>query len=166
MSEVCGAIHPDLPTIACDKTTPCLGYHACGEEIWGITDLPEATSKAVRAGRLEDAASRVEPALSTGAPIARSTDPVTSHVAAADVKMRAGSYRVRLLRVYQRANGSALTDRQASALAELPEGGWKRCSELRRGGYITENGDPVIEPATGALVMACVVTEKGLAERV
>lgn len=91
---------------------------------------------------------------------ARSSDPLTSHLAAEEVKVRAGSHRARLLSVYR--EGLPLSDAEAASLADMPERScwWKRCSELRQGGYIEPHG-LTIDPETEALVMTCRITDKG-----
>lgn len=69
MADLCHEPHPDRPDLLCDKTVPCMGYHANGEEIWGIQDLPEIQTRAGKQSRLDDAATRTAPAVTTGAPV-------------------------------------------------------------------------------------------------
>ena len=59
---------------------------------------------------------------------ARTTDPETSHKAAAKNAPRRTSQAIRILRAYL---DGPQTDEQASTIAGIP-GGWKRCSDLRR----------------------------------
>jgi hypothetical protein len=74
-----------------------------------------------------------------GPPLARATDPATSHEAAEDVRPRRKSRKALLLAVF-RAYG-ALTAEQACALAGLEVGGWKRCSELVGEGKLRRTGE-------------------------
>lgn len=80
----------------------------------------------------------------------RATDPDTSHAAAKEIKVKAGSQRAKLLSAFwwadsrDRYSGS-LTDEQAM---DLNRGGVsptseyaKRCSELREGGFIEPTGE-------------------------
>lgn len=69
MADLCHEPHPDRPDLLCDKTLPCMGYHANGEEIWGIQDLPEVQTRASKQAALDDAATRTAPAVTTGEPV-------------------------------------------------------------------------------------------------
>lgn len=74
--------------------------------------------------------------------IARTADPATSKAGARDVIVRAGSQKARLLRAYKEAGMHGLTDEQAGERAGMTSVGyWKRCSELRAGGYIAPTGE-------------------------
>lgn len=72
--------------------------------------------------------------------LARSTDPLTSKVAARAVAYKTGTAKARLLAVYI-AEPSGLTDEQAAARAGMElYGASKRCSELVRDGLIEPIG--------------------------
>lgn len=96
-----------------------------------------------------------------GAPMARNTDPVTSHLGALDVKPRAGSQAMLLLEQYAL---EPLTDEEAgynSKLAMRPKCCyWKRCSDLRDFGLIAPNGTKRMSSA-GSLMMVCEITPAG-----
>lgn len=91
---------------------------------------------------------------------ARLSDPNTSKAAQHAIKL---TNALKILRVFARV-GMA-TDEQASRLAGINQG-WKRCSDLRRDGYIA----PVYEDdvlvtkrsSAGVDVMVCRITDKGL----
>lgn len=94
---------------------------------------------------------------------ARTTDPATSHAAAARLGPRAGTQRRTVLGVY--VEGEALTDAQAAARAGLlgtRASWWKRCSELREGGYLAVVG-LATDPTTGQTVQTSALTARGLA---
>lgn len=102
---------------------------------------------------------------------ARDEDPSTSHDAGRAVAEREGkvldvganTQRHRLLKVYGRDIQSALSDEAAASLADLHYQGvcwWKRCSELRQGGFIRVVGYG--EGSNGAAVQRCVLTGKGI----
>ena len=106
----------------------------------------------------------------------RMTDPGTSDIAADTVNEREGhhdtirpdTHKARLLIAYGRSLGSggdgrkiALTDEEAAELADLDAGAWKRCSDLRTGGWIAPHSER--QGTSGVPVMACVITEKGWA---
>lgn len=103
----------------------------------------------------------------------RTTDPATSHAAAREIKIKAGSQRARLLQAFaeepefRRAMGWAdldgMTDEEAMEAAkgvyERSEYS-KRCSELREAGYI----EPTGETRTGSSGLQRIVsriTDKG-----
>lgn len=95
-------------------------------------------------------------------PGARHADPLSSHLGETDVKIRAGSHRTKILHAY--ATGLELTDERAARdIAGMPERScwWKRCSELRQGGYIEPTGKLAISATTESAAMTCVITEKG-----
>lgn len=81
-------------------------------------------------------------------PLARTSDPVTSHQAAASTarRFRAGSQKAVLLAVF--VEGGPMTTEQAgtrSGLALNPTAGyWKRVSELLRGGYLADTGQTAL----------------------
>ena len=94
-------------------------------------------------------------------PLFRNTDPITSALGAKDVKPRRGSQQALLLACYELLD---MTDEQAgiaSGLALKPRCCyWKRCSELRAGGYIADTGDTALSSAN-SLMMVCAITDKG-----
>lgn len=94
--------------------------------------------------------------------LARATDPETSKAAA--TALRPESLRYRLLRTY--ASGVAqhmqgLTDEEATALANVGNGGWKRCSDLRRAGLIQPTGRTKPGRSSGRDGRICAITEAG-----
>lgn len=102
----------------------------------------------------------------------RLTDPTTSDGGAQAVEeregnhhiIREGTHKARLLIVYGRAfhaDGRSLTDLQAAEAAGLDSGGWKRCSDLRTGGWVASTDE--VEGHSGVPVMACTLTAKGWA---
>jgi hypothetical protein len=88
---------------------------------------------------------------------ARSTDPATSHAAAAK-PYRRGSLRHRLLIAYGEAEG--LTDEEAADEIKVYSGAWKRCSELRNLGMIRPTGATRTSSA-GAEQQVCRITFSG-----
>jgi len=92
-------------------------------------------------------------------PLARNTDPDTSHTAADALTTRADHCR-RLLAIY--ARGGEWTDENACAAAGLVDGGWKRCSDLRRFGWIARTGTAI--SSANRPVMTCAITTTGFAE--
>lgn len=109
---------------------------------------------------------------------ARNEDPSTSHDAgrmAAECEgkvrdVRPNTQRHKLLLAYMRCLGPdigivSISDEQAASLADLHYQGtcwWKRCSELRQGGFIEPTGQ--VEGFSGATVRVCTITEKGIAK--
>lgn len=105
----------------------------------------------------------------------RTTDPETSHAAAREIKIRAGSQRARLLQAFAYWQDDAatakawahsgLTDEEAMkwAIGVSSDSEYsKRCSELREAGYI----EPTGETRTGSSGLQRIVsriTEKGRA---
>jgi len=87
----------------------------------------------------------------------------TSKAATTSLAVRAGSQRAKLLAVYVNAVGG-LTDEAAAVLSGLEAKRrccwWKRCSDLRQAGFITETWWTGIS-STGAAVVACEITAKG-----
>lgn len=106
--------------------------------------------------------------MSFDAPLARRTDPATSHRAAGAVEvhyLRPGSQKMALMLAYRDAGPSGLTDEEAgnrSGLAARGAGYWKRCSELRRAGWITRLGETRVAQ-TGMDQDVCVITPDGIA---
>lgn len=89
-------------------------------------------------------------------PAARTTDPETSHLAARQNAPRRTSQAVRILRAYLEG---PQTDEQAATRAQVP-GGWKRCSDLRRLGYIEPTGETAFT-SYGAAANVCRITDLG-----
>lgn len=75
---------------------------------------------------------------SVAGPLFRKDDPPTSADAARSISPDALCQR--LLTEYQLAGPAGLTDEQAAFRANI-EGGWKRCSDLRRMGLIEPTGE-------------------------
>ncbi len=96
---------------------------------------------------------------------ARSTDPATSHQAAA-MPFRKSSQRYTLLCEYKTRHdnhGDGYTDEEAADFAGITKGcPWKRCSELREAGFIAPIGTTRMSDA-GALQNVCAITVAGLA---
>jgi hypothetical protein len=95
-------------------------------------------------------------------PLFRLSDPVTSREGAKAVKPRRTSQAMLLLVQYQ---DKPLTDEEAgiaSGLVNKPKCGyWKRCSELRAQGFITDTNTTRISTA-GSPMMVCAITPEGL----
>lgn len=99
---------------------------------------------------------------------ARGNDPKTSHDGGADVSVRAGSQRAKLLAAYSGSpEGLTATEAAMSAGVSLESCYWKRCSELRQGGYIEavfrENGEPMTRknPRSGSSQEVNALTRLG-----
>jgi hypothetical protein len=96
-------------------------------------------------------------------PLFRLLDPETSANGAADVRPRQGSQAMQLLTEYAQAR-IGLTDEEAghrSGLAARGAGYWKRCSDLRRLGFI-EDSHTTRPGISGSEMMVCTITAKGL----
>jgi hypothetical protein len=89
---------------------------------------------------------------------ARTTDPDTSHAAAAAVDYAKQARQV--LTVY--AGGLSLTDHQAYYLAGLDGLARQRCSDLRAKGLIAWTGHKAMTPS-GRLAGTCTITPEGRA---
>ena len=105
--------------------------------------------------------------LFSDAALARSSDPQTSKDAAKAMRIRSASQKAALLREYADPAifNAGLTDEEAGRLSGLDRQGagyWKRCSELRKAGYIVKTGD-VRQGSTGMAQDVCVITQAGLA---
>ncbi len=85
---------------------------------------------------------------------ARSTDPSTSHAAAADTGNKR-TQRVRLFEAYYRHG--LLTDQEAGQHADVPSA-HKRCSELLRDGLLVVSGKT---DAHGASCRVCALSAEG-----
>lgn len=94
-------------------------------------------------------------------PLFRATDPDTSKAAAQSVQKALGARLERLLSVYSRNYPDALTDEQACAEAEMYTGGWKRCSDLRRLGFIKDSGERRLV-SSGRMAICCKITRLGV----
>ena len=95
-------------------------------------------------------------------PLFRATDPDTSAKAADDVRLRQGTQAYKLLEEYI-LHRQGLTDEEAgvfSGLASRGAGYWKRCSDLRRMGFIEDTGVRR-EGVSGSSMMVCVFTPAG-----
>lgn len=99
----------------------------------------------------------------------RSTDPDTSHAAAAEVKVKANTQRALLLAAFALENRwdfvDGLTDEQAMAHADgvsATSEYAKRCSELREGGYIEPTGE-TRPGSAGPQRIVSRITDKGRA---
>lgn len=91
----------------------------------------------------------------------------TSRVAAASVRLRAGTQKHRLLRAYGACpEGSGLIDWDAACAAGVGEDGaawWMRCSDLRLAGLIRPNGQTQFSGRTGEECQVCEITPEGRA---
>lgn len=94
----------------------------------------------------------------------RRGDLPTSRAGARAVAPRAGSQKALLLDAYAEAGARGLTDEEAAAAAHLPLRScwWKRCGELRQGGFITPTGDERLGEA-GSPRIVCRITKEGSA---
>jgi hypothetical protein len=95
-------------------------------------------------------------AVASRLPAARTTDPETSHKAADRNAPRRTSQAMRILSAYLEG---PQTDEQASTIAKIP-GGWKRCSDLRRLGYIEPTGETAVT-SYGSEANVCRITALG-----
>lgn len=97
---------------------------------------------------------------------ARSTDPVTSHKATEEIKVRAGTQRARLLEAFGWAAAESflgLTDEEAAIWADgvsVQSEYAKRCSELREAGFIEPTGK-TRRGASGMERIVSRITDKG-----
>lgn len=94
----------------------------------------------------------------------RNTDPATSHAAATSAAPRTGSQKATLLRAYAIAGDIGLTDEEAASITRLDQRPsccwWKRCSDLRRDGFIEATGRARAGQA-GDRRMVCAITPEG-----
>lgn len=94
-------------------------------------------------------------------PLFRASDPTTSQQGAAHIRPKTGSQMNMLLAAYRKHPIYGLTDEEASTLAGLNNGGWKRCSDLRRLGFIEPTGET--RPAlSGVQQRVCRITGEGI----
>lgn len=91
-------------------------------------------------------------------------DRPTSRAAAMAASPRTGSQKARLLAAYLGAGAQGMTDEEAARASGLYaiEGccWWKRCSDLRRDGFIEPTGEQR-EGVTGHMREVCAVTVAG-----
>ncbi len=107
--------------------------------------------------------------MSIGEPIpARNSDPETSHEGHAHVKITDGSQQERLLMAFAWAGQDGFTDEEACAAGDgvSLRGYWKRCSDLRNGGFIEwlldEEGRPETRRGSSGLKnRVSRITERG-----
>lgn len=95
----------------------------------------------------------------------RNTDPGTSHAAAKDIRVKAGSQRALLLRAFYSYDQFGCTDDKAMIWAEgvSPYSEFsKRCSELREGGFIEPTGE-TRPGSAGPQRIVSRITDKGRA---
>jgi len=96
---------------------------------------------------------------------ARTTDPVTSHIAGNSAAIRSGSQRAQLLKAFQDAGADGLTDDQAGVITGLADKVgccyWKRCSELRQAGYIRPT-ERTRTSRAGEQQAVSVITQSGI----
>lgn len=95
----------------------------------------------------------------------RSTDPETSHAAAREIRVKAGSQRARLLQAFMLFDQFGGTDEQAMIACRnygvSPTSEYaKRCSELREGGFIEATGETRAGSA-GPQRIVSRITDKG-----
>lgn len=97
------------------------------------------------------------------APAARTSDPMTSKLGEKDMRPRRGTQAMRLLVAYNHVDPSlaGLTDEQAATAAGLNNGAWKRCSDLRRAGFIEPTGLMGLS-SFGSAVQICRITPRGV----
>ena len=93
-------------------------------------------------------------------PLFRSTDPQGSRNGAKHITPKRGSQAMRLLAIYAQNPVMGCTDEQASSQAGILHG-WKRCSDLRRLGFIEDAGT-TRETSSGVMAMVCRITQQGL----
>jgi len=94
-----------------------------------------------------------------GPPLARNTDPATSHMAARFAEPRAGTHRYLCLRLL-RDHPEGLTDFDLAALTGLQQNSiGKRRTELRDAGFVEDSGRRRPAPS-GALAIVWTATER------
>lgn len=101
--------------------------------------------------------------MTTVGPLHRTPNHLTSVAGAKDVKKRAPTQQMRLLRAYAYAGDRGFTDEQAAHYAGLLGSVfWKRAGELRALGYIEQpEGCPVRKGTSGVSRIICCITVKG-----
>ena len=93
-------------------------------------------------------------------PLFRNTDPQGSVNGAKHITPKRSSQAMRLLAIYAQNPLLGLTDEEASSQAGILHG-WKRCSDLRRLGFI-EDAATQRATSSGVLAMVCRITQQGL----
>jgi hypothetical protein len=93
-------------------------------------------------------------------PLFRSTDPQGSVNGAKHIKLKRTSQAMRLLAVYNEHPIYGLLDEEAANYAKIA-GGWKRCADLRRLGYIKPTGE-MAATLSGVKAMVCRITSEGM----
>jgi len=93
-------------------------------------------------------------------PLFRSTDPQGSVNGAKHIKLKRTSQAMRLLAVYNEHPIYGLLDEEAANHAKIA-GGWKRCADLRRLGYIKPTGE-MAATLSGVKAMVCRITSEGM----
>lgn len=89
-------------------------------------------------------------------PNVRKADPVTSHAAAQKNRKKRPTQAMRILAEYLHGE---YTDEEVTRHAGIP-GGWKRCSDLRRLGYIAPTGK-LAPTSMGVMAQVCAITHAG-----
>lgn len=92
-------------------------------------------------------------------PLFRNTDPIGSVNGAKHIKPKRQSQAMRILAQYAEHSIYGLLDEEAAQRAQV-EGGWKRCGELRRLGYIEPTGE-MRATVAGVKAMVCRITAEG-----
>lgn len=71
MAEACGAAHPTMEEVYCDKDLPCWGFHESvrADVTWDGVPLPVKETKEQAKRRLEEIAAKTAPAEMTGRPV-------------------------------------------------------------------------------------------------
>jgi hypothetical protein len=93
-------------------------------------------------------------------PLFRNTDPQGSVNGAKHIKLKRTSQAMRLLAVYNEHPIYGLLDEEAANHAKIA-GGWKRCADLRRLGYIKPTGE-MAATLSGVKAMVCRITSEGM----
>jgi hypothetical protein len=93
-------------------------------------------------------------------PLFRNTDPEGSVNGAKHIKLKRTSQAMRLLAVYNEHPIYGLLDEEAANHAKIA-GGWKRCADLRRLGYIKPTGE-MAATLSGVKAMVCRITSEGM----
>ena len=126
----------------------------CGK--WALMDGPYCVR------HYEISLGKPDPFTGQSGPLWRTGDHPTSVAGGKQVKLRRNSQQHQLLIQYF-ADPNGLTDEEAAVRADLFGGlscWWKRCSELRAMGWISDTGDTRLSSAD-AERMVCVITDAG-----
>lgn len=73
-------------------------------------------------------------------PIARATDPATSHAGAKAIEPKRGTQASQILATFRAYAHTGLTDAEVESYTKI-RGAWKRCSDLRNAGLIRPTGE-------------------------